>query len=112
MKYMMAYNYEVESRPREEEALFQESDPMTFLRWDTLRKVERIHNHVNQSFAQAIADVAERSNLYTGIARLPEELLSDIFTTYVEDQMDLDKDIRVSKRVVPKSRSWTKIMTM
>ncbi|KZT35026.1 hypothetical protein SISSUDRAFT_215352 [Sistotremastrum suecicum HHB10207 ss-3] len=37
-------------------------------------------NHLINAFSGAIADISERSNLYTQIARLPEELVLRIFT--------------------------------
>ncbi|KZS96428.1 hypothetical protein SISNIDRAFT_314926 [Sistotremastrum niveocremeum HHB9708] len=57
--------------------------------------------------------VSEQSNLYTDIASLPEELLAEILTTFVEMEMDLGQGMK--KIVFPgerKTHSWTKISSV
>ncbi|KZT35025.1 hypothetical protein SISSUDRAFT_1064807 [Sistotremastrum suecicum HHB10207 ss-3] len=61
----------------------QRKGSLTTLR-DVVSKVKHIQKYLDVSFATSIADISQRSNAYISIARLPEEIFTEILSRHVE----------------------------
>lgn len=57
--------------------------PREFLR-ATIEDVNLIQKEANSAFYVAIAEIAQRSNIYTEINQLPEEIMLNVITDYIE----------------------------
>lgn len=79
----------------------------------TLRKVvsqvKHVKGYLAESFVASISDISERSNTYTGIARLPGEIFIEILLQHV-DGLQKSKvsaeQFEIYRPLEPPNASW------
>ncbi|KZT35048.1 hypothetical protein SISSUDRAFT_1051991, partial [Sistotremastrum suecicum HHB10207 ss-3] len=74
--------YQSKSQPKDRRQA-RDPGPREFLR-ATIEDVNLIQKEANSAFYVAIAEIAQRSNIYTEINQLPEEIMLKVLTDYIE----------------------------